>query len=96
MTIIGIITFSSNYLLYSMDEFILVQKKEVEEFHLFVLNNSSQEIIYSLSSVCGGMVSKDIQKIIFHSKTEHEARILCALQGKEVCSICVGKFYSKK
>lgn len=79
-----------------MDEFILAQKKGTEEFHLFALNNSSQEIIYSLSSVCEGMISKDIQKIVFHSKIEHEARNLCALLGKDVCSRCVSILYLTK
>lgn len=79
-----------------MDEFILAQKKGTEEFHLFVLNNSSHEIIYSLSSVCKGMISKDIGKVIFQSKTEGEARILCAIQGKQVCAVCIRELYTSK
>ena len=79
-----------------MDEYVLAKKKGTEEFHLFALNIAPQDVIYSLTSACGEMISKDIQKIVFHSKLEDEARILCAIQGKEVCGICAGILYTMK
>jgi len=93
---IKVVSLPNHLIFYSMDEFVLAEKKGNEEFHLFVLNVRSQDVICSLTSACGKMISADIAKIVFKSKTEDEARILCALQGKEVCGICAGILYTLK
>lgn len=78
----------------SVDAYILKQKKETEELHLFrgtftAENRCTSEAI----SICGKMQKSESAGNKFACKTEDEARRECADIGRQVCGICVSHLY---
>ena len=45
-------------------------------------------------SICGKMLKNDAEKDIFVCKTDDEARMKCAKEGRKVCGPCVSHLYS--
>jgi len=77
-----------------MDAYSLLRHKETEELHLFKGTfNTDGSCTAKKLSICEGMDRTDA-KLVFKCKDEHEARTLCAIEGRGVCGVCVSHLYT--
>ena len=76
-----------------MDTYTLKERKDTDEYHLFICTNRNKKCYPAPQSVCQEMHNSESIRNIFVCKDEDEARIKCAEIGRQVCGTCVSHLY---
>jgi len=76
-----------------MDTYTLKERKDSNEYHLFVCTTRNNECYPAQKSICEEMNKSENVRNIFVCKDEDEARIRCANIGHQVCGTCVSHLY---
>ena len=77
-----------------MKAYTLKEKKDTNEYHLFEGDFTPDGCTSGSFSICEKMKKSESKKNIFTCKTEDEARVKCAEQGRKVCGVCVSHLYT--
>ena len=78
----------------SKNVYILREKKENGELHLFLANKTEENECRSQQrSICGKMDIEEPSRTIFACQPEDRARKECAKIGRTLCVTCVSHLY---
>jgi hypothetical protein len=79
----------------SKNVYILRERKETSELHLFLANPTEEnECRSQQKSICGRMNIEEESRTIFACQPEDRARIQCAKIGRIICTTCVSHLYA--
>ena len=74
--------------------YILRERKETGELHLFLANPTEENECRSQEkSICGRMSIDEKSRTIFSCQPKDRARIQCAKLTKNICTTCVSYLY---
>ncbi|WP_046744502.1 hypothetical protein [Kordia zhangzhouensis] len=74
--------------------YILRERKENGELHLFAANKTDEnECRSQQKSICGQMDIEENSRTIFACQPEDRARTQCAKVGRKMCVNCVSHLY---
>lgn len=81
----------------SKNVYILRERKETGELHLFLARSTEEfECRSQQKSICGAMDIEEESRTIFSCQPEERTRTQCAKIGRKMCVTCVSHLYMDK